>query len=247
MKRIVAVAMCVGILLGCMGVVVGAADEFESDDYDLVEYEGSDEQEIDDSNADMENQFRYLRREVTRLSNAITRYLDSNTVEEYEEPPPIHELMETGEGPRLRSIITQPNYPYTGGAFMALNTNYGNGLLAVPEPYKVSTFGFVKNTDRVVNLTNSTINGYWIMGGTTYNARIVRYGEIEYQYTTSGTTQWRTLTVSALTDSNIQFLDETGERGIQRPYFSLESRLVLVLIVFEILIHAAMLVRGGRS
>jgi len=170
----------------------------------------------------------------------------SNPVEEIAEMPAIHIAMEevAAIGISPMSIITQPNYPYTGGAFVALNTNYGTGLACFPEQFKINTFGFRRNTDRVVNLTNATINGYWIMGGVTYNLRVQRYGELEYQFTTTGTAQWRTLTVSAMTDSNIQFLDETGERGIQRPHISLETRIIIAFIFIEIAIHSISLIRG---
>ena len=163
--------------------------------------------------------------------------------EVYIEPPDIAGLMRPS-GMMLMSIGSQPAYPYTGGAFIAANTNYGNGLVAAPEPFKKDTFGFVKGTNRVVNLTNGTVTCYWIMGGTTYNARFQRYGELEYQYTSGGTTTWRTMTMSAVTDSNVQFLDETGERGIQRPYLSLESKVLLFFVIFEVLVHTLALFKG---
>jgi hypothetical protein len=162
--------------------------------------------------------------------------------DDYIEPPPLHELLDTG-GISFMSIGTQAAYPYTGGAFMAVNTNYGNGLIVTPEPFKVNTFGFLKNTNRVVNLTNSTVSGYWIMGGTTYNLQFSRYGEAQYQYYTGSTYTWRTLTISALTDSNVQFLDETGERGIQRPYLTLQDKILLLFVFAELAIHGLALIR----
>lgn len=141
------------------------------------------------------------------------------------------------------SIGSQANYPYTGGAFIAATTNYGTGLMVLAEPYKVNTFGYLKGTDRVVNLTPSTISGYWIMGSTTYQLRFTALGQAEYYYNLSTPYAWRTLTVSAVTDTNIQFLDETGERGIQRPYLTLQDRILIVFIVMEIAIHAVALVR----
>ena len=156
--------------------------------------------------------------------------------EEEEEPdiPAIHALM----GISTFSISSQANYPYTGGCFIAANTNYGTGLMVLPENYKVNTFGFVKNTDRVVNLTMSTVNGYWIMGGTTYQLRFASYGQAEYYYNLATPYAWRSLTVSAITDTNIQFLDETGERGVQRPYLTLQEKIIISFLVLSIAIHA---------
>ena len=162
--------------------------------------------------------------------------------EEEEEPdiPAIHALM----GRSTFSISSQSNYPYTGGGFIAASTNYGTGLMVLPENNKVNTFGFVKNTDRVVNLTMSTVNGYWIMGGTTYQLRFTSYGQAEYYYNLATPYAWRSLTVSAITDTNIQFLDETGERGVQRPYLKLQEKIIIAFLVLEIGIHALVLMKG---
>lgn len=142
-----------------------------------------------------------------------------------------------------RSISTQANYPYTGGAFIAVNTNYGSGLIVIPEDFKKGTFGFIKGTNRLINLTNSTVSGYWIMGGVTYSFQAARYSEPQYYYNLSTPNAWRTLTVSAVTDTNVQFLDETGERGVQHPYFNLESKLLIALIFIEIFVHVLGLFR----
>lgn len=156
------------------------------------------------------------------------------------EVPPIHELFPSVS---TRSIATQPAYPYTGGAFIAAITNYGTGVMVLPESYKTDTFGFVKGTDRVVNLTNVTVSGYWVMGGTTYQLRFTTYGEAQYYVLVSGTYTWRSLTVSAMTDSNVQFLDETGERGIQRPSITLTDRLLVVFMVLMILVQGVSILK----
>ena len=159
--------------------------------------------------------------------------------EELPEPPAIHddiaEVQPVSDGGIMpMSIITQAAYPYTGGGFMQVNTNYGNGLVVVPEPYKLNTFGFLKNTDRMVNLTNSMVSGYFIMGGTTYNARFQTYGQLEYYRPSGNTYVWTAMTVSSLNDTNIQFLDETGERGIQNPVFSLSDRLLFTMVLLHV-------------
>lgn len=144
-----------------------------------------------------------------------------------EEPPPLHQIMP-------RSIITQANYPYTGGCFMAVNTNYGTGVIMLPETYKKDTIGFLKNTSRPVNLTAGQVSGYWIMGGTTYTLRIRSLAEPEYYYYNGSSWTWRTLTVSSMTDTNIEFLDETGKRGIENPDFSIYERMILLLLCVNI-------------
>lgn len=134
-------------------------------------------------------------------------------------------------------------YPYTGGCYMQLTTSYGSGVLVAPEVFRFNSFGFLKGTDRIVNLTNSTVNCYWIMNGVTYSARFQRYGELEYQYVSGSTSTWRSVTVYSLDDSNVQFLDETGERGIQRPYLSMELKILITFVFIELLVHGLALVR----
>lgn len=168
--------------------------------------------------------------------------LGTSQVEVLPEPPPIHELMDDG-GVSTFSIGTQTAYPYTGGCFMAVNGSQGVGLIVAPEDFKKDTFAFIKGTNRIVNLTNNTITCYWIRNGTTYNARFQRYGELEYYYQSGSSWYWSGINVTALTDSNVQFLDETGERGIQRPDFSLTERVHIVFMLVEIFLLLIMALR----
>lgn len=147
----------------------------------------------------------------------------------YSEVPPIPDI--GGMLPQGRSIGSQTRYPYSGGAFVACNSNQGQGLLVLAEPYKSDTLGFIKGGDRIVNLTNVQISGYWVSGGTTYSLRIPSLGEPQYYYSYGSTNQWRTITISSVTDSNINFLDETGERGIENPRFSFFEKITLLVLL----------------
>lgn len=238
MKRVMAVMSAVFILM----FVVLPACAAEGDDV-------NEESAFDSSSFDSSDLYTDIHYMVSLLEQLVLGYSGDDELEL--ELPLISEHMDDVEaassgGISLFSVSTQPNYPYTGGGFMALNTNWGNGLFIFPEQYKINTFGFIKGTDRVINLTNSTINAYWIMGGVTYSARIQRYGEVEYAYVSGSTTTWRVMTVSALTDHNVQFLDETGERGIQIPYIPLESRIIMVFVIFEVIVHSLQLILSRR-
>lgn len=193
---------------------------------------------VSDDSVDFDSSFilDYLEQILTVLEEEPESEL------EFEEVPQLHNLFGDGSISSF-SISEQSNYPYTGGGYMVVSTNYGNGVVVVPDPFKHDVFGFVKGSDRVVNLTNSTVSCYLIMGGDTYNARFQRFGELEYQYQTGISNTWRSVLVSSLNDTNIQFLDETGERGIQHPYLTLTDKLLFVFIFMELVIHTLELFR----
>lgn len=118
-------------------------------------------------------------------------------------------------------------YPYTGGAFISVNTNYGNGYFVLPVNFKQNTLGFEKGSDRIVNLTNSTVSGYFIVGGTTYNLRFQSMGQAQQYYYQGTGYIWRDVTVTRVNDSNINWLDETSERGVFNPYFSFDTKFIV--------------------
>ena len=128
-----------------------------------------------------------------------------------------------------RGIPDMSNYPYTGGCFALVNSNLGQGIIFVPENYRTNTFGFMKGTDRIVNLTTGTVNGYWIRAGTTQSLRFSSLGQAQYYYQSGNNWYWGDIVISSLLDTNIQFLDETGERGIQNPFFTIFERTMIMM------------------
>lgn len=209
-------------------------DDDNDTESEIPTYEDYEENEDTDENEDL-NYFEDIEL-LLDIYGLLNERLQMPVSDELEEPPPIHEAF-GASGITTFGIADQPTYPYTGGGFAHVNTNYGNGIILVPNPCRQDTFGFQKGTDRIYNLTPSAITGFWIVNGSTYNLRFTALGQPEYYYYTGSTYQWRTLTISKLNDSNIQFLDDTGERGIQRPFFSLTDRLLIVLILVELFIH----------
>jgi hypothetical protein len=142
-----------------------------------------------------------------------------------------------------RGLLDTASYPYTGGGFISCNTSVGVGVAVLAENYKQNTFGFLKGSDRVINLISSTVSGYFILGGVTYSMRFQSLGEMQYYRQVGSSWQWLDVTVYSISDTNIQFLDETGERGIQNPYFSISERIMIFFVVFEILVHIVALLR----
>lgn len=159
--------------------------------------------------------------------------------EEYVEPPELHRDFLTSY-----SIGTQSNYPYTGGGFISVNSPQGNGIIVVPENYKTNYFGFYKGTDRLINLNNDMITGYWIVGGNTYNLQVPRYGVPRYQYSSGSSWYWADINTTKVNDTNIQFLDETGERGVENPVFSITDKLLILFMVLIMLSHALIFMKG---
>lgn len=170
---------------------------------------------------------------------------DELTEEEYvlQNPPALEGFLFSSEGISAMSIGDISSYPYTGGGFIYCQTSSGTGVVFVPEPYKVNTFGFMKGTDRVVNLTTGTVSGYWIVGGTTYSLRFTSLGQAQYYRQSGSTWVWTDININTILDTNIQYLDETGERGIQRPVLSITDKVLMFFVVFELLIHAIALMK----
>lgn len=130
-----------------------------------------------------------------------------------------------------------PNYVnQSGGCFIECQTNLGKGTLILPVNYCEDTFGFSGEHYNVMNITNSTVSGYFVLeNGTSYNARASSFSTFQYQSNEDYYSRWYDLTVSQIYNTNAQFTDNNGDRG--NSIFNL-SRVeqFLIMILGSILI-----------
>ena len=135
-----------------------------------------------------------------------------------------------------------PSYiPLSGGAYFETNVaSLGQVSAVFPLQYKNDTFGFTGTGNNICNLTNSTVSGYlYRTNGTTYSCRFTRQGTLEYQATATAT--WTALSTSAISNTNIQFVDQTvRDRQTDNYDISRNDRLLRITLPF-----VAILMLGG--
>lgn len=130
----------------------------------------------------------------------------------------------------------------SGGCFIECQTNLGKGTLILPVNYCEDTFGFSGEHYNVMNITNGTVSGCFVLeNGTSYNAHASSFSTFQYQSNEDYYSRWYDLTVSQIYNTNAQFTDNNGDRGNSifqlnlSDYFALFlCLLVLVLIVIQI-------------
>ncbi len=126
----------------------------------------------------------------------------------------------------------------SGGCFIECQSNLGKGTLILPMNYCKDTFGFSGQHYNVMNITNSTVSGYFVLeNGTTYNARASSFNTFQYQSNDDYYSRWYDLTVSKIYNTNAQFIDNNGDRGNIIFNFSLlEWFLILEVVVLALLL-----------
>lgn len=139
-----------------------------------------------------------------------------------------------------------PNYvSQSGGCFIECQTNLGKGTLILPVNYCKETIGFSGEHYNLMNITNSTVSGYFVIeNGTSYNARASSFSTFQYQSNDDYYSRYYDLTVSKIYNTNCYFTDCLGERQNSRYDFdtstvlSVLSLVVLLLIFFVVLSKA---------
>lgn len=91
-----------------------------------------------------------------------------------------------------------------GGYYMDVTTNLGSVRIYVPVNYAKGSFTY-DSSGEPVNITASTISGYFVRNGSLYSVRFVSMGGITYRLTDGSGYSWSDLSVSAVDDTNIQF------------------------------------------
>lgn len=122
----------------------------------------------------------------------------------------------------------------SGGCFIECQTNLGKGTLILPVNYCENTFGFSGEYYNVMNITNGTVSGYFVLeNGTSYNARASSFSTFQYQSNEDYYSRWYDLTVSQIYNTNAQFTDNNGDRG--NSVFDLDTTENLLIIIAVIL------------
>lgn len=102
-----------------------------------------------------------------------------------------------------------PKYiPYSGGAYIEVQSTLGRGSLVFQDTYKNNYFGFYGSGYDVFNISNSTITGQFITAnGTTYQARLTSFNSIQYYYSQGTVREWRDLLTTKIYNTNCTFID----------------------------------------
>lgn len=126
-----------------------------------------------------------------------------------------------------------PDYvPISGGAFCEVNSSFGKITLVVPNNFKDNTFGFSGNSNNICNITNSTVNGYiFTNSGTRYSARFTALGTLEYRTSDSYGYEWLGITVNDILNTNINFMDDKGDRQTDNYFFDKYETFFFVILV----------------
>lgn len=145
-----------------------------------------------------------------------------------------------------------PTYlPISGGAYFEVQCSLGKVSLVFPDSFKNGTFGFSGSGSDIVNLTNSTVQGYlYTSSGASYSARLTRLSTLEYQPSSSSST-WSSITVSQIYNTNVTFIDLTSrDRQTDNYYLSKEDMFlysfVILNTVFSLFILLSNLFRGKK-
>lgn len=119
----------------------------------------------------------------------------------------------------------------SGGCFIECQTNLGKGTLILPVNYCKDTFGFSGEHYNVMNITNGTVSGYFVLeNGTSYNARASSFSTFQYQSNEDYYSRWYDLTVSKIYNTNTQFTDSNGNRANTIFNFEFSDLLLLWLV-----------------
>lgn len=138
-----------------------------------------------------------------------------------------------------------PSYvPYSGGAYIEVQSSLGRGSFVFPSEYKESTFGFSGSGYNLCNLSKSTVSGYFITSsGAEYSCRFSSFSTAQYYYSSDTFSRWTDLTVSGIYNTNVSFIDDKAERSNILDLFSYDiykyavvSLLLILLICVIILV-----------
>lgn len=117
---------------------------------------------------------------------------------------------------------TFPNYvKYSGGCYIEVNSSTGQGTIVLPDQYKDNTFSFINSSGfNILNCTNGTISGKFIYrNGTEYLLRFSSFSTCEIRQNNASTTQWQSVTINQILNTNCNFMDNTDSDRQSDPVF----------------------------
>lgn len=126
-----------------------------------------------------------------------------------------------------------PDYvPYSGGAFFEVfDENLGTVTCFFPLEFQNGYFGFDSSGINVVNLSNSTINGYvFTSDGDTYTARVQRLSTVEYRDSSYSSYYYLDPKADTLHSSNINFITDNSAL-YNDSYFNRDNFIIALLVI----------------
>lgn len=124
------------------------------------------------------------------------------------------------------------NAPFLGGSYFELSTTQlGRALAFIPDDYNEGFISLNPAGIIPVNVSNTTITGQVYYGTnftSSYQFRLTRFNTPEYYYQQGSTNEWRTLTVTAIYNTNVNFLDNTSRFG--RPAGVEYTNIILIAL-----------------
>lgn len=125
----------------------------------------------------------------------------------------------------------------SAGCFIECETNLGKGSIIIPIDFCKDTFGFLGGQYNVMNITNNTVSGYFVLeNGTSYNVRASGFSTFQYQSKDDYYSRYYDLTVSKIYNTNAQFSDKVSDRGNAIFDLSLSDCLLIIIVLFLLLI-----------
>lgn len=126
-----------------------------------------------------------------------------------------------------------PSYvPISGGAFFEVESSLGKITFICPNNYKNNYFGFSGSGNNICNVTNSTVTGYiYTASGTSYQARFTSLGTLEYRINSSSYYEYRDVTITKILNTNVNFIDDKGDRQTDNYFLSKENIFLYTLLL----------------
>lgn len=142
------------------------------------------------------------------------------------------------------SMVFPAYVPVSGGAWCEVATSQGRLCVVVPVDYRTGHFGFSGDGYNVTNVTDATISGTayaqtnfsYYGNPTSLQCRFTRMNTLEvyepYRNTSGYTSyRWTSLPTSAIYNTNMGFIDDTG-LGRQNDNFLYEPSQKLLILNF---------------
>lgn len=122
--------------------------------------------------------------------------------------------------------------PISGGAFFEVESSLGKITFICPNNCKNNYFGFSGSGNNICNVTNSTVTGYiYTASGTSYQARFTALGTLEYRINSSSYYEYRDVTITKILNTNVNFIDDKGDRQTDNYFLSKENIFLYTLLL----------------
>lgn len=136
----------------------------------------------------------------------------------------------------------------SGGCFIECQTNLGKGTLMLPVNYCKETIGFSGKQYNLMNITSSTVSGYFVLeNGTSYNVRASGFSTFQYQSNDDYYSRYYDLTISQIYNTNCFFVDDFADRQNDKYDFETNEIISVVCLVFLILIFFIMITNKQKG